>query len=134
TRLGGVEHINPKLIESLYAGDLAYLQEVYRRLNEHGHTRLAVTCPHCQGDFEVETASLGGGRATPRRGWAKRERTSPTTCTGPTTRSCGWNTANGSDGSSRSLASTSGGTSTLAGHSHARLARGMTRGKEAPCH
>ena len=60
TRLGGVEHINPKLIESLYAGDLAYIQDVYRRLNEHGHARLAVTCPHCQGDFEVETASLGG--------------------------------------------------------------------------
>jgi len=60
TRLGGVEHINPKVIESLYAGDLAYLQDLYRRLNEHGHGRLAVTCPHCQGDFEVETAGVGG--------------------------------------------------------------------------
>jgi hypothetical protein len=26
TRLGGVEHMNPKVIESLYAADLAYLQ------------------------------------------------------------------------------------------------------------
>ena len=60
TRLGEVEHINPKVIEGLFAGDLAYLQDLYRRLNEHGHSRLAVTCPHCQGDFEVETASLGG--------------------------------------------------------------------------
>ena len=60
TRLGEVEHINPKVIEGLYAGDLAYLQDFYRRINENGHTRLGVTCPHCQGAFEVETASLGG--------------------------------------------------------------------------
>jgi len=60
TRLGEVEQINPKVIESLFAGDLAYLQDLYRRLNEHGHSRLAVSCPHCQGDFEVETASVGG--------------------------------------------------------------------------
>jgi hypothetical protein len=60
TRLGDVEHINPKVIEGLYAGDLAYLQDLYRRLNENGHSRLAVACPHCQGEFEVETSSLGG--------------------------------------------------------------------------
>jgi len=60
TRLGEVEHINPKVIEGLYAGDLAFLQDLYRRWNEHGHSRFGVTCPHCQGDFEVETAGLGG--------------------------------------------------------------------------
>ena len=60
TRLGEVEHINPKVIEGLYAGDLSYLQDLYRRLNENGHSRFAVTCPHCQGEFEVETSSLGG--------------------------------------------------------------------------
>jgi len=60
TRLGEVEHINPKVIESLFAGDLAYLQDFYSRLNTNGHSRFAVSCPHCQGAFEVETASLGG--------------------------------------------------------------------------
>jgi hypothetical protein len=60
SRLGDLEHINPKVIEGLFAGDLAYLQDLYRRINENGHSRLAVTCPHCQGDFEVETPSLGG--------------------------------------------------------------------------
>ena len=60
TRLGTVDHINPKVIEGLYAGDLAYLQDLYRRLNEHGHSRVAVTCPHCQGDFEVEMTAAGG--------------------------------------------------------------------------
>lgn len=60
TRLGDLEHINTHVIEGLFARDLAYLQDLYRRINENGHARLAVTCPHCQGEFEVETTHLGG--------------------------------------------------------------------------
>lgn len=59
TRLGSLEHINPKLLEGLLSGDLMFLQDLYRRINETGHTRLAVTCPHCKGDFEVETSPVG---------------------------------------------------------------------------
>ena len=59
TRLGSVEHVSTRTIESLYAADLAYLQDVYQRVNTSGHTRLQVTCPHCDGDFDVEVASLG---------------------------------------------------------------------------
>jgi hypothetical protein len=61
TRLGDLEHINPKVIEGLFSADLAYLQDLYRRINENGHNRLAVTCPHCEGEFEVELNGLGGG-------------------------------------------------------------------------
>lgn len=60
TKLGGLEHINPKVIEGLFAADLAYLQDLYRRINEDGHNRLAVTCPHCEGEFEVELDGPGG--------------------------------------------------------------------------
>ena len=60
TRLGDLTHINPKVIEGLFSSDLAYLQDLYQRINEYGNDRLAVTCPHCQGEFEVETVSLGG--------------------------------------------------------------------------
>lgn len=59
TKLGALEHINPKVIEGLPSGDLMYLQDLYRRLNENGHARLLVSCPHCQADFEVETAPPG---------------------------------------------------------------------------
>ena len=59
TRLGTLEHVNPKLMEGLPSGDLMFLQDLYRRVNETGHSRLAVTCPHCQGDFEVETSPVG---------------------------------------------------------------------------
>jgi hypothetical protein len=60
TQLGTVQQINPKMIESLFAADLSFLQEFYQRINGSGHSRLLVACPHCQGEFEVETSSLGG--------------------------------------------------------------------------
>src|ERR1700710_1791080 len=46
TRLGSLHALNPKMIEGLFAGDLAYLQDFYRRINETGSNRVAVGCPH----------------------------------------------------------------------------------------
>jgi hypothetical protein len=65
TRLGNLEQINPKVIENLYAADLAYLQDLYRRLNEQGHTLIHTRCPHCEKEFEVELDSTGEFGATP---------------------------------------------------------------------
>src|SRR3954447_12876518 len=65
TRLGALEYINPKIIEGLYAADLAYLQDLYRRVNENGHARVRAQCPHCEQQFELEIASPGGPGATP---------------------------------------------------------------------
>ncbi len=59
TRLGTLEYINTKAIENLYAADLAYLQDFYQRINQNGHSRIHVACPHCAGEFEVELAGLG---------------------------------------------------------------------------
>ena len=59
TRLGDLEHVNTHAVENLYAGDLGYLQDFYQRVNQNGHSRLQVRCPHCEGEFEVETAGLG---------------------------------------------------------------------------
>ena len=61
TRLGTLDYINTKAIENLYAADLAYLQDFYQRINQNGHSRLHVACPHCAGEFEVETAGAGLG-------------------------------------------------------------------------
>ena len=58
-RLGTLPQLNPKMIEGLFSADLVYLQDLYQRINQNAHTRFAVTCPHCQGDFEVETSPLG---------------------------------------------------------------------------
>ena len=64
-KLGTLEYINPKTIEGLFAADLAYLQEFYRRINENGHNRVQTQCPHCEQSFEVEISNLGGSGATP---------------------------------------------------------------------
>ena len=60
TRLGSLENLNPKVMEGLFSADLAYLQDLYRRINENGHNCVEVTCPHCESKFEVELTSLGG--------------------------------------------------------------------------
>lgn len=59
TRLGTLEYINTKAIENLYAADLAYLQDFYQRVNQNGHSRIHVACPHCAGEFEVELTGVG---------------------------------------------------------------------------
>ncbi len=55
-RLGDVESVHPGVIERLFATDLAFLQDLYRRVNSEGHTHAAVTCPACGADFEVDVA------------------------------------------------------------------------------
>lgn len=59
TRLGTVDDIHPGVVEDLFASDLAFLQDFYRRVNAEGHTRAAVTCPACEEGFMVD---LAGGR------------------------------------------------------------------------
>jgi hypothetical protein len=59
TQLGGVESINPKVIEGLFASDLGYLQDFYNRINGNGKIAVEVLCPHCQQKFEVEPEHAG---------------------------------------------------------------------------
>jgi len=59
TKLGDLAQINPKIVEGLFSADLAYLQDMYTRINENGHNRLSVTCPKCEASFEVEAQSTG---------------------------------------------------------------------------
>lgn len=60
TKLGGVSPITPKVIEGLYATDLAYLQNLYNQLNRLDNGHHAVTCPQCQNEFEPEVVTVGG--------------------------------------------------------------------------
>jgi hypothetical protein len=59
TRLGTLAMVHDGIVENMFASDLAFLQDFYRQINSEGHTRAAVTCPHCEEPFEVE---LGGSR------------------------------------------------------------------------
>jgi hypothetical protein len=60
TRLGDLKDVNPHVIENLFSADLAYLQDLYRAINEGGHPHLQVTCPQCEHHFQWEYAPLGG--------------------------------------------------------------------------
>ena len=64
-RLGGLEDVNPKTIEGLFAADLTYLQELYNGINANGDHRIDAVCPHCEQQFELELYSPGGSGATP---------------------------------------------------------------------
>ena len=60
TRLGTYTGgLSTGVIERLFSADLSYLQDFYRRINEAGHTRVAVTCPSCEAKFEVEVGASG---------------------------------------------------------------------------
>ncbi|PWT81501.1 MAG: hypothetical protein C5B57_10295 [Blastocatellia bacterium] len=59
-KLGTLQHVNPKVIESLFSADMAFLQEFYRRINENGHSRISATCPECDAKFEIEVNGAGG--------------------------------------------------------------------------
>lgn len=60
TKLGAITSINPKIIEGLYAADLAYLQEFYNRINRDGKSSVEALCPKCAHHFEVALDAVGG--------------------------------------------------------------------------
>jgi hypothetical protein len=61
TTLGTVVEVDHFVIENLFASDLAFLQDLYRRINADGHTEVAVSCPNCGHDFAVDVAGDAPG-------------------------------------------------------------------------
>ena len=61
TRLGTLPDVHPGVIENMFASDLAFLQDLYRRINQEGHTEAAVTCPSCNHEFAVDIAGDAPG-------------------------------------------------------------------------
>ena len=59
TRIGTIDDVHAGVIENLFASDLAFLQDLYRRVNAEGHTRATVVCPNCEHQFAVD---VSGGR------------------------------------------------------------------------
>lgn len=53
TKLGSLEDVTPHVIENLFVTDLAYLQDLYERINEGEEDQTAVVCPECGEQFQV---------------------------------------------------------------------------------
>lgn len=60
TRLGSLAAINPKVIEGLFATDLAFLQDLYNRINQLDAD--PGVCVHCGRGGEEETSAREGMR------------------------------------------------------------------------
>jgi len=58
TRLGDISPVTPKVIARLFTSDLAYLQDMYLRLNGSEIIMVGVICPHCQNQFQLQVAPL----------------------------------------------------------------------------
>jgi hypothetical protein len=61
TRLGSLSEVHPGIVEGMFASDLAFLQDLYRRINQEGTSQVAVSCPACQHDFTIDLGADGLG-------------------------------------------------------------------------
>lgn len=59
TRLGGLTDLHETQVEQFFASDLAFLQDLYRRVNAEGHAHASVTCPSCRHEFAVDVSGRG---------------------------------------------------------------------------
>jgi hypothetical protein len=71
-RLGSVSQVTPKVVEGLFAADLAYLQELYNRINLNGRAEIEAVCPKCAQPFALEMHAAGGSSATPSESSTRR--------------------------------------------------------------
>jgi len=61
TRIGSVTTITPAVVEGLYAADFDHLQQLYERINTSVDAVGVVSCPDCNGEFEVDLREIRDG-------------------------------------------------------------------------
>jgi hypothetical protein len=59
TRLGTLERVTPSMIERMFSADIAFLQDLYQQINELDDRTVAVGCPNCGHEFEVNVPFMG---------------------------------------------------------------------------
>lgn len=57
-RLGDLAVVTPQHIETLFAADLVYLEDLYLRLNSPERWVVGAVCPHCSSQFLLQVAPL----------------------------------------------------------------------------
>ncbi|PZV14278.1 MAG: hypothetical protein DCF22_09150 [Leptolyngbya sp.] len=58
-QLGTLESISPDNLENLLTQDLAYLRELYNRINQTGSAQVPAQCPQCNHQFYTELVLSG---------------------------------------------------------------------------
>ena len=59
TTLGTLQEITTDVVENLFTIDLAYLQELYTRINQLENPSIKVACPNCDKEVEIDFNFLG---------------------------------------------------------------------------
>jgi len=59
TRLGDLRMVTPTTIENLFASDVAYLQDLYNKINHDVDGTTVASCPQCNHEFEQEAPTVG---------------------------------------------------------------------------
>jgi hypothetical protein len=68
TRLGALDTVTPRTIESLFAADVECLQHFYNTINRLDGGGEHVRCPECRHEFVPERERLGGSSDIPSTG------------------------------------------------------------------
>lgn len=61
TKLGNLPTVDTGIIEKLYTVDLAYLQDLYRRINSMEMPVYSGVCPHCNKEIEIPVNFMNAG-------------------------------------------------------------------------
>lgn len=61
TKLGNLPTVDTGIIEKLYTVDLAYLQDLYRRINSMEMPVYNGVCPHCNKGIEIPVNFMNAG-------------------------------------------------------------------------
>jgi hypothetical protein len=71
-RIGTVRDVTPLVIEGLFSQDLAFLQDLYNRMNGLAPPPVHTRCGACGAEVVVEVPLPGGSPATPSTGSTRR--------------------------------------------------------------
>jgi hypothetical protein len=58
TQLGQLPQPGPVVMERLFAADLAYLSDLYLRINSPVSLVMGTICPHCRHQYQLEVAPM----------------------------------------------------------------------------
>ncbi len=58
-QLGDRDRVTPEELEALFTQDLAYLRDLYNRVNQQGSVQIPTQCPQCSHSFETELVLAG---------------------------------------------------------------------------
>jgi len=58
-QLGELPAVTPHEVAGLFAIDLAYLEDLYQRINSPEQVMVGTICPYCNSQFQLQVSPLG---------------------------------------------------------------------------